>query len=167
MVFQSAGSGDWQHDFTGSVNYCAADFVSARPLVLKEAASKRTQQFKAAQPDRPRRNSPAGETMTFTDSIQSCFKKYAEFNGRASRSEYWWWALFVLVTNIGARMIGDIPGAVVALGTLLPYLAVTSRRLHDIDRSGWWQLVSLIPLIGWAVVIYWYVQDSTAENKYG
>ena len=105
--------------------------------------------------------------MTFTESIQNCFRKYADFNGRATKSEFWWWALFVLVISIAAQLIGDIPGTLVLLGTLLPYLAVTSRRLHDIDRSGWWQLIGFIPLIGWAVLIYWCVQDSTNQNAYG
>ena len=105
--------------------------------------------------------------MTFTESIQTCFRKYADFNGRATKSEFWWWALFVLLISIAAQLIGDVPGALVLLGTLLPYLAVTSRRLHDIDRSGWWQLIGFIPLIGWAVLIYWCVQDSTSQNAYG
>ena len=105
--------------------------------------------------------------MTFTESIQTCFKKYADFSGRASKSEFWWWTLFVILIGIGAQIIGNIPGALVSLGTLLPSLAVTSRRLHDIDRSGWWQLIGFIPLIGWGVFIYWCVQDSTVQNRYG
>lgn len=105
--------------------------------------------------------------MTFTESIQTCFKKYANFSGRASRSEYWWWALFVLLITIAGQVIGDIPGAIASLVTLVPYLAVTSRRLHDIGKSGWWQLVVLIPLIGWAVLIYWCVQGSKEPNTYG
>ena len=105
--------------------------------------------------------------MTFTESIQTCFKKYADFNGRATKSEFWWWTLFVVLISIGGQLIGDIPGAIVSLGTLLPCLAVSSRRLHDIYRSGWWQLIGFIPLIGWAIMIYWCVQDSTSQNAYG
>ena len=105
--------------------------------------------------------------MTFTESVQVCFKKYAEFNGRAPKSEFWWWTLFVVLISIGAQFIGDLPGAIVTLGTLLPSLAVASRRLHDIGRSGWWQLIGIIPLIGWAIMIYWCVQDSTGQNAYG
>ena len=105
--------------------------------------------------------------MTFIQSIQTCFRKYATFNGRASKSEFWWWTLFVVLISIVGQMLGDIPAAIIALGTLLPYLAVSSRRLHDIDRSGWWQLIGFLPLIGWAIMIYWCVQDSTGANAYG
>ncbi|HEY8887100.1 MAG TPA: DUF805 domain-containing protein [Gallionella sp.] len=105
--------------------------------------------------------------MTFNESIQTCFRKYAEFNGRASRSEFWWWVLFIVIISIGAQLIDQTVGALVTLATLLPYLAVTSRRLHDINRSGWWQLIGFIPLIGWVVMIYWCAQDSSVQNKYG
>ena len=105
--------------------------------------------------------------MTFGQSIQSCFRKYAEFSGRASRSEFWWWVLFVFLVIIAGNLIGEIPGALVSLGTLLPHFAVTSRRLHDIDRSGWWQLIGFIPLLGWAILVYWCVQDSSGQNAYG
>lgn len=104
--------------------------------------------------------------MTFNESIQTCFKKYAEFDGRASKSEFWWWSLFVLLISMGANIISDTAAGLVFLATLLPYLAVSSRRLHDIDRSGWWQLVGFIPLIGWAVMIYWCVQDPVEPNSY-
>lgn len=73
--------------------------------------------------------------MTFSDSIQTCFKKYATFSGRASRSEYWWWVLFVFVAGLIPML-----GMIVSLVTLIPYLAVTARRLHDGGRSGWWQV---------------------------
>jgi uncharacterized membrane protein YhaH (DUF805 family) len=105
--------------------------------------------------------------VTFNESIQICFKKYAEFGGRASKSEFWWWSLFVLLISMGARIISDDAASLVFLGTLLPYLAVSSRRLHDIGRSGWWQLVGFIPLFGWAIMIYWCVQDPVRPNSYG
>jgi len=105
--------------------------------------------------------------MTFIESIQTCLKKYADFNGRARRSEFWWWVLFVFLLSAASQIMGDAVNALVALVILLPYLAVTSRRLHDINRSGWWQLIALIPLIGWVIMIYWCVQDSTGPNAYG
>lgn len=104
--------------------------------------------------------------MTFTESVQTCFRKYADFNGRATKSEFWWWVLFAVLVNISAQILGDIPAAMVSLAILLPYLAVTARRLHDIGKSGWWQLVGIIPLIGWLIVIYWCVQDSTDDSTY-
>jgi uncharacterized membrane protein YhaH (DUF805 family) len=105
--------------------------------------------------------------MTFAESIQTCFRKYAEFDGRASRSEFWWFTLFILLISMGAQAIGDTLATLVSLGTLLPSIAVTARRLHDIDRSGWWQLIALIPIIGWVILIYWCVLDSTGSNRYG
>ncbi|HUW75661.1 MAG TPA: DUF805 domain-containing protein [Gallionella sp.] len=105
--------------------------------------------------------------MTFIESIQTCFRKYAEFNGRASRSEFWWWILFIVIVSIGAQLVSQTVGELAALATLLPNLAVTSRRLHDINRSGWWQLVGFIPLVGWLIMIYWCTQESSVQNKYG
>lgn len=105
--------------------------------------------------------------MDFFEAIKSGFTRYATFSGRASRSEYWWWALFVLLASIGTSMISDTVSGLFALGTLLPFLAVASRRLHDMGRSGWWQLVGFIPLLGWIVMIYWTVQPSEGPNAYG
>ena len=105
--------------------------------------------------------------MTFTESIQTCFRKCADFKGRASRSEYWWFALFVVLVSIAAGLLGDAANALVTLALLLPYIAVSARRLHDVGRSGWWQLVWYIPLIGLLVMIIWCVQDSEGPNAYG
>lgn len=104
--------------------------------------------------------------MTFTESIQTCFAKYATFSGRAPRSEYWWWTLFQLMVLFAAHYIADVLFGLAVLATLVPQLAVTARRLHDIGRSGWWQLVVYVPLIGWAVMIYWCVQESADSNAY-
>lgn len=104
--------------------------------------------------------------MTFIESIQTCFKKYAEFGGRASRSEFWWWTLFVVLVSAAGQAIGNTAGMLVGLGTFIPSIAVTARRLHDIDRSGWWQLVGAIPLIGWIIMVYWCVQEPVDPNPY-
>lgn len=104
--------------------------------------------------------------MTFVESVQTCFKKYAEFNGRASKSEYWWWILFVIVASLAGQMLGDVAGGLVSLATLLPSIAVAARRLHDIDKSGWWQLVYIIPLLGWGLMIYWCVQNPLEPNRF-
>ena len=107
--------------------------------------------------------------MTFGKSISTCFAKYANFNGRASRPEYWWFYLFTLLLGWGSLII-DHTGVVSLLLDLCftcPLLAAGSRRLHDTSRSGWWQLlmftiIGLIPLIIWLSS-----QGEQTSNKYG
>lgn len=105
--------------------------------------------------------------MTFVESIKTCFSKYADFYGRASRSEFWWWVLFVFLASAAASILSPVVSGLFSLGVLLPNLAVASRRLHDTDRSGWLQLVALIPLIGWIVMVYWCAQQSKEPNRFG
>ena len=80
--------------------------------------------------------------MTFTESVKTCLRKYVDFNGRASRSEYWWFFLFTVIVRV---ITGWIPfvGFVIALALLLPSLSVTARRLHDTNRTGWWMLLPI------------------------
>jgi uncharacterized membrane protein YhaH (DUF805 family) len=104
--------------------------------------------------------------MTFTESIRTCFSKYATFEGRASRSEYWWFMLFVLLVGAGTAMISIDLSNLFHLATLLPSLAAACRRLHDTNRSGWLQLIMLIPLVGWLVLIYLLVQKPTEPNRF-
>lgn len=77
--------------------------------------------------------------MTFVESIQTCFRKYATFSGRASRSEFWWWVLFGILGGLVTSIIPFI-NAIFSIALIIPNLAVTARRLHDTDRSGWWML---------------------------
>ncbi len=104
--------------------------------------------------------------MTFGESIQTCFSKYADFTGRASRSEYWWWFLFVFLATMAASVVNDRISALFSIAVLLPGLAVGTRRLHDIDKSGWFQLLFLIPLIGWIILIYWAAQEGKEPNRF-
>lgn len=104
--------------------------------------------------------------MNFKDAIRTCFTKYADFNGCASVSEFWWWVLFVLVCNIVLAAVSTTLYMVFALATLVPYLAVGARRLHDTDRSGWLQLLGLIPVVGWILLIYWFVQEGKSTSRY-
>ena len=78
--------------------------------------------------------------MSFTQAIGVCFRKYATFSGRAGRREYWWFFLFYAIVNLVISFIPFV-GFIVWLALLLPSLAVTARRLHDTDRSGWWALL--------------------------
>jgi uncharacterized membrane protein YhaH (DUF805 family) len=106
--------------------------------------------------------------MTFGESISTCLKKYAAFDGRASRSELWWFFLFSFLVQAAGSIIGTVVAGVLGLVLLLPGLAVSVRRLHDIGKSGWFILVGLIPLIGWVILLYWYVQPGTAgANDFG
>ena len=104
--------------------------------------------------------------MTFGESIKTCFSKYADFSGRASRSEYWWWFLFLVPGTIAASIVSDTVSALFSLATVVPSLAVGCRRLHDIDKSGWFQLLNLVPVIGWIIVVYWAVQEGKEPNRF-
>ena len=118
--------------------------------------------------------------MTFTQSIETCFYKYYTFWDRASRSEFWWFQLFLILLWIAIVAAGSFLSAaaggymanilsiIYTLVTLLPWIAVSVRRLHDTDSSGWWLLLILIPIIGFIVlIIWWALEGSTGENKYG
>lgn len=95
-------------------------------------------------------------------------KKYADFTGRARRQEYWMFILVYMIINIVLSILGlDIVSGIVGLGLLIPSLSIAARRLHDTGRSGWWQLIVLIPLIGLIVLIIFLAQDSHDENDYG
>ena len=99
--------------------------------------------------------------------VKTCFQKYVEFSGRAARPEFWWFALFQVVVLAVLGIISQTVEGLAALALLLPGLAVGARRLHDIGKSAWFLLVGLIPIIGWLVLIYWFVQPSAASNEYG
>ncbi|MDI1271487.1 MAG: DUF805 domain-containing protein [Polaromonas sp.] len=100
--------------------------------------------------------------MNFGQAISTCFSKYATFSGRASRPEFWWFSLFQILMMIAASLFGDIVADLVALALLLPALAVGARRLHDIGKSGWWQLIALT-IIGLLVLIYWWAQPGNSD----
>lgn len=114
---------------------------------------------------------------TFADSVSTVFRKYADFNGRARRSEYWWFVLFSFCAQIALTIVDiailNMPdlsplSTIFSLAVLVPSIAVAARRLHDIGRSGWWQLLVLVPLIGLIVLIYWMVQKGDERaNRFG
>jgi uncharacterized membrane protein YhaH (DUF805 family) len=101
-------------------------------------------------------------------------KKYAVFNGRARRKEYWYFVLFNVIINIILSGIDNFTtgtgllNGLYSLAVLIPGIAVSVRRLHDTDRRGWWVLIGLIPIIGWIVLLIFMVQDGKpGENQYG
>lgn len=107
-------------------------------------------------------------------------KKYADFSGRARRKEYWLFTLFSIIITIVLTIIDGVTGmlnaelgigvlsGIYSLAVLIPTIAVTVRRLHDTDRTGWWMLILLIPLIGAIVLLIFMVLEGTSgDNQYG
>ena len=114
--------------------------------------------------------------VTFKEAVVSALQKnYCNFSGRASRSEFWWFALFNFILSAVISIVFcwsqntmNIVTGIVNLALLLPSLGLAVRRLHDIGKSGWWIFISLIPIIGWILLIVWYCKDSQMEtNEYG
>lgn len=101
-------------------------------------------------------------------------KKYAVFDGRSGRAEYWFFVLFnilvAIVLGVIDGVLGTAPmlGGLYSLAVLLPGLGVTIRRLHDTDKSGWWILIVLVPLIGGLILLFFMIQEGTrGDNRYG
>ena len=116
--------------------------------------------------------------MDFWGAIKSGFINYATFSGRATRSEYWYWTLFIVLGTfamaiLDAAMFSNWPAispleSVFSLLTILPSLAVWVRRLHDLDARGWWVLVWFIPLFGWiALIAVFCTLGTTGDNRFG
>jgi uncharacterized membrane protein YhaH (DUF805 family) len=105
----------------------------------------------------------------FTDA----YKRYADFTGRATRTQYWMFILifmiiYIILAAIDSFLIGTIAlSAIFNLVSLIPSLAIAARRLHDTGRSGWWQLIILLPLIGIIVLLVFLVMDSEGDNRFG
>ena len=109
--------------------------------------------------------------MTFSESVSTCLKKYFVFQGRASRSEYWWFQLIVspsyLISTILENEISYFFLGV-TLFTLIPAISAGVRRLHDTNRSGFFLLISFIPFIGGLVLLFFLIPEGTkGKNKFG
>ena len=113
--------------------------------------------------------------MSPAEAVRSGFAHYVRFDGRASRPAFWWWLPFAILL---ALAVTALDGPVFEESMLLtlfvwlclipPSLSVAIRRLHDTDRSGWWILISFIPIIGFAVLLIFYLEDGdSADNVYG
>ena len=113
--------------------------------------------------------------MNMRQAIDSVLSKYATFSGRAGRPEFWWWVLAMLIAFVVAAVLDHLffrevePITIVLwLAVLLPNLAVAARRLHDTDRSAWWLLLYLLPIIGGLVLLYFYALRGTeGANRFG
>ena len=107
--------------------------------------------------------------MDFKDAVISVLKdNFISFEGRASRSEYWWFYLFFVILVVGANVINPLLSNVALLALFLPMLGVSFRRMHDINKTAWWLLVGFIPVLGTLGLIYLFAQKGTeGENQYG
>lgn len=106
--------------------------------------------------------------MSFVDAVKLCFTKFADFEGRAKRPEFWWFVLFCVVGSLVLGIVSSYVSWAFSLATLIPSLAVGARRLHDVNKSGWLQLLGLIPILGWIYLIYVCAQPGdAADNQYG
>jgi uncharacterized membrane protein YhaH (DUF805 family) len=111
--------------------------------------------------------------MGFGQAISSGFSNYVNFSGRACRSEFWFWRLFYFLAAVGLVIIERVVRihalvGFLELGMFLPTLAMSIRRLHDLDRSGWWYFLVLIPIIGWIILLIWDCTKGTdGPNRFG
>ncbi len=109
--------------------------------------------------------------MTFSESVSTCLKKYFVFQGRASRSEYWWFQLIVSPSYFISTIIENEIGYFflgITLFTLIPAISVGVRRLHDTNRSGFFLLISFIPFIGGLVLLFFLIPEGTkGKNRFG
>lgn len=124
--------------------------------------------------------------MNFVEAVKSGYANYVNFSGRSQRSAYWWWTLFQIVValviallegggsfsradgSMQLAVVGGIFSTIWTLINLLPGIAVSVRRLHDVDRSGWWLLIAFVPLIGAIVLLVWFCSKGTGgANRFG
>jgi uncharacterized membrane protein YhaH (DUF805 family) len=110
--------------------------------------------------------------MNFSEAIASGFRNYVNFSGRAARSEFWYWTLFAVLVSIVTSIIDGVIGVrllnpIASLALFLPGLAVSIRRLHDLDRSGWWFLI-VFTIIGGIVLLVWdCMRGTVGKNRFG
>jgi uncharacterized membrane protein YhaH (DUF805 family) len=107
--------------------------------------------------------------MDIKQAVIRCVRdKYADFSGRAGRAEYWYFVLVSVLLGVVLQALHlNLIGVLVNLGLIVPSIAAGARRLHDTGKSGWFQLVMLIPLVGWLLLAYWCAQPSVGPNQYG
>jgi uncharacterized membrane protein YhaH (DUF805 family) len=117
--------------------------------------------------------------MGVQEAVLTCLSHYADFEGRADRPECWWWFLFVvaicvILWSVGGAILGvdsgagAVSAAMFGVAAFLPSLAVGARRLHDTDRNGWWLGLLLLPVVGWAALLYFFTQRGMpGPNRFG
>ena len=105
--------------------------------------------------------------VSFVDAVKLFFTRYADFNGRSRRSEFWWASLATsIISSVLATAIPNFAW-IWSLVILVPGVAVSIRRLHDIGKSGWWYLINFVPLVGQIIFLVFMCKDSTEDNLWG
>jgi len=111
--------------------------------------------------------------MQIVEAYTDFWKRYVDFKGRTSRSGFWFYILGAIVVAILASVLDSIVGMgiftpLLSLASIIPAIAIYARRLHDINKSGWWQLIVLIPLVGVIVLIVWFATKGDQDkNRFG
>ena len=108
--------------------------------------------------------------MNFVESIQTCYKKFFDFSGRASKSEYWWFQLYNAIIYVLTFVFqGDLTlvFSILIIANMIPIWAAAVRRVHDSDKSGWMVLISVIPVIGLYVIVLLIQDGSKGKNRFG
>lgn len=108
--------------------------------------------------------------MNFLESIQTCYKKFFDFSGRASKSEYWWFQLYNAIIYVLTFVFqGDLTllFSILIIANIIPIWAAAVRRVHDSDKSGWMVLISVIPIIGLYVIVLLIQDGSKGKNRFG
>ena len=108
--------------------------------------------------------------MDFMTAVKTVLiENYVNFQGRAQRSEFWWFALFTFVVAVLLGVVSDVLAGLFSLGVLLPTIGVAVRRLHDVDRTGWWYLLVLVPVLGPLFLIFAFFihRGMAGANRFG
>ena len=113
--------------------------------------------------------------MGFVEAVQTFFKRYADFNGRSSRSEYWWAYLGIILIAFVVGIVGGLLGETIGgfiflifyLAILVPSIAIGVRRLHDLDKSGWFYLLALVPLVSLILLVWFCMKGTDGPNRFG
>jgi uncharacterized membrane protein YhaH (DUF805 family) len=112
--------------------------------------------------------------MGFGDAVKTCFSKYAEFKGRASRAEYWWFFLSYIIVYVALAIVAAAARGlsfllwIAIVAYIIPLIAAAVRRLHDTGKSGWWYFIGLIPLVGFIILIVMLAAEGQpGPNEYG
>lgn len=105
--------------------------------------------------------------MDFVPAIKTCLTKYIDIKGRASRSEYWWFILFCFIVLFAANLINRYLPNIVSLLLLCPIITAQVRRLHDGDRTGWWALIGIIPIVNLVLLYFLIIEGTKGPNQFG